>query len=1455
VFSETLVGDFTQGGNTLFDCDRLTGGGALPAGGCVRDINTALTNPGSRPFYNNQVIMKYLDQDSNGSTHASSSAVVHVPQNAKVVFAELSWLGTSQASVNPNIDWDPDIWTQPMKVSIDDDQHYQTITPDQGTSIQPGSPASDTNDFYYSASAEITSLLKGRSGDITLWGADAPFPPDGFNQASLGWDVVVVYEYDSLDLAAKHFGRQITVQTGFAYQQSGAAATNTTVNVPAVTDPNDVEVGLLAGEGDSGLSGDTFSVNGANITHPVTGQTNNFFVSYAQGADDPDWTSSMATDDVVFTLPSGIVQAGDTSVTLTTTTSGDGYFLRGLTTAIPVPSIGLTKDVPARYTTVGENLPYTFTVTNTSGVPIHNLSVNDPTLGGDLPDCDHPGTLAPADSYTCTATHTITAADIARGHIDNTATATGFGEANEKLTANASATSTTSTLLQIKKTGEPKPVEAGQPFHYTITVTNIGTADAADVTVTDPLPAGLLNPTVSSASPGVTHDISNGVLTAVAPLLSHTTNNAFTVTVSGTIAKPFPGTGQERILENTAHVHAPNTNCPDATATDPLCEDTDRTVVLQPEILIRKVTSNATPKPGETYRYRVQIINTSGLATATATVSDPIPAPLTNATWVCQTTTTSPPSSCGTASGTGDITAVPITLAPGGLAVFTIRVTVPTDFQGGTILNIATATPTGPTVCANDPAADSCSADVPVVVTPDPAELVITKSHAPVTPTPTPGEMLTYTVTVTNPSPSTIAHGTFDDPVPTGIDANPATTSWTTAVTGTGTTVTPDSGTGFPTGETITLVIAPGGTVTFTINTHVAADFTGRDITNIATVTPGHNTACEDGQDVCEADDSFTIPARLVIEKTHAPTEPPPTPGSQVTYTVTITNPGNGIGVGMFNDPLPPELDETTATWTCAAIGTGSDCAPTSGTGSPSGVAIAVVSGGSVTFTIIATILPSSVAINVHNVASVTPGANTGCEDGQDTCDADDTFTSTPDPATLLITKSHAPPNPVQGQTVTYTITVTNRSSTTQAEGTVTDDPFHPALQDITWTATATTGSTVTPTNGSGAINAVSVRLAPSGVITFTVHATISSSWPGGDVDNTAYVTPGENTDCDSDVPSCSAETVFPTPSLIKITKAHAPINPPPEPGQRVVYLAVVTNLSFLQPAHATFDDPLPPELERATARWTAVVEGTGTTATPSSGTGPPTGVALTIAPEGRVAFLILATVQPSFPGGLITNTATATPGENTACDLAETCDASTSFISDPPPARLAIAKAYEPHKPNLQPGRHVTYTVIVTNVSTTEGSGTVSDPTPAGIIDASWTASATSGSSVSPSSGTGAIQGVHVIVAPNGRVTFTINARVDPNFHGDFDITNIATLTLGPNTRCEPTNPGQPCAASAVFHVPVPAAPPPAPPTQPPPLASTGVAPRPDLQLALLLILAGVASLYFGRRRKSGSQ
>jgi uncharacterized repeat protein (TIGR01451 family) len=1455
VFSQTLVGGFAQAGNTLFDCSRLTDGSPLPAGGCVRDVHTALATPApSRPYYNNQVIMQNLDRDSNPNTSTSSSATVNVPSGATVVFADLMWLGTSQASPNPNIVWNPNIYTQPMKLSVDDDQHYATIYPTRGTSIQPGSPSSDTNDYYYTSSAVITPMLAGRTGQITLWGADAPFPANGFNQASLGWDIVVVYQYPNVDLAAGHVGKLITIQNGFVYQQSSAAPTNTVVNIPSVTDPDNVEVGVIAGEGDTGLSGDTFAVNGQNITHPVTGATNNFFVSYAQGATNPNWTSNMATDNVSFNLPSGVVHAGDTSVTLTTKTSGDGFMLRGLSTAIPVPSIGLQKDVPARYTTVGADLTYTFTVTNTSGAPIHGLAVNDPSLGGDVVSCDHPAVLAPGASYQCTATHTITRADIAAGQILNTATANGLGADGEGLTATASASSSTDTQIGITKAGDPKPVNAGDPFTYTLTVTNLGTADAVNVSVTDALPDGLDNPQ-ATASAGVTVNIDpSGALSAFAPVLGHSpAPSSFTITVTGTIASPFTGgTSQHRIITNTAVVHAPNTNCANG-STDPACQSTDTTTVLQPEIAIHKVTSDDTPKPGDSFTYTVIVHNRSLTTPATATISDPIPAPLTGASWTCATANAD--SSCDVSSGTGDITDVPITLAPGAFVVFHITVTVPADFQGGTILNTATATPTGPTLCAEDLTATSCSADVPVTSTPDPAQLTIAKSHAPLTPAPIPGDPITYTVTVTNTSTSTVAHATFDDPVPTGIDATGAT--WSTATTGAGTSVSPSSGTGFPTGQTINMTVDPGGTVTFTIHATIDTAFTGTDITNVATATPGTNTSCEDGQDTCKAADSFAVAARLAITKSHSPDNPDPSPGSSVTYTVVITNPGNGIGAGTFSDPLPAELDASTATWTCAATGTGSTCGAASGTGSPDAVPIEVVSGGNVTFTITATIRASEVPVDILNVGSVTPGANTRCQNDQPTCDASDEFTSTPAPATLAVTKSHQPSDPVQGDSVTYTVTVTNTSQTTRATGLVNDEPFTPALTDISWTAAATGGATVQPSSGTGPIVNVPVVLPVGGVVTFTIHATVSPDWPGGDVVNIAAVTPGDNTECDEvRTPACSAGTVFPTPALITITKSHEPIKPAPRPSQRVTYSVVVTNLSYLQNAEATFNDPLPPQLDRPNATWTTTVTGTGTTATPSSGTGPPTGVALTLGPQGTVTFTIVATIRSAFLGGEITNTASATPGASTGCKpAAPTCDASTSFESSPNPARLRITKTYSPHTPTLKPGQAVTYTVIVTNLSkTTTGNGVVDDPTPAGIVGTSWSAVATAGSLVVPASGSGAVSGVRVRVAPLGKVTFTVTGMVSPKFDHQFNITNIATLKPGRNSKCAPFNRGQSCSASAVFHVPIPTSPGQTPP-QPPPgsgLPFTGLDANSLMRDALFLLLAGTATLCVSRRRGS---
>ena len=167
----------------------------------------------------------------------------------------------------------------------------------------------------------------------------------------------------------------------------------------------------------------------------------------------------------------------------------------------------------------------------------------------------------------------------------------------------------------------------------------------------------------------------------------------------------FPGTS----ITNTATVKAPNTNCVPG-STDPACSATDTTDVRQPApITITKVTSNTTPKPGQAFTYTVQVTNTSATTTATATFNDPIPASLVNASWTCAASTGS---SCGTTSGTGNITNVALTLQPLGVATFTITVTVDPAFQGGPITNNATATPGTHTVCKVNPAATSCPADV-----------------------------------------------------------------------------------------------------------------------------------------------------------------------------------------------------------------------------------------------------------------------------------------------------------------------------------------------------------------------------------------------------------------------------------------------------------------------------------------------------------------------------------------------------------------------------------------------------------------------------------------------------------------------------------------------------------------------------------------------------------------------
>src|SRR5207249_855672 len=89
------------------------------------------------------------------------------------------------------------------------------------------------------------------------------------------------------------------------------------------------------------------------------------------------------------------------------------------------------------------------------------------------------GPLAPGASTSCTATHTITQADLDAGSITNTATASTTFNNKTVTSAPASATvaATQNAALSLKKTASPTTYSAvGNVITYTYTLTNSGNA-------------------------------------------------------------------------------------------------------------------------------------------------------------------------------------------------------------------------------------------------------------------------------------------------------------------------------------------------------------------------------------------------------------------------------------------------------------------------------------------------------------------------------------------------------------------------------------------------------------------------------------------------------------------------------------------------------------------------------------------------------------------------------------------------------------------------------------------------------------------------------------------------------------------------------------------------------------------------------------------------------------------
>jgi uncharacterized repeat protein (TIGR01451 family) len=164
-----------------------------------------------------------------------------------------------------------------------------------------------------------------------------------------------------------------------------------------------------------------------------------FTVAGAAAATDPsfDWSASG-------TLPPGLNLAPDGTISGTPTTPGTFNFTAKVTDSTsppltatqaqtitiaagscPAAGISLVKSANmSSFSAAGKVVTYSFKVSNTGTLPLSNVVVTDPLAGLSPVSCPA-STLAIGASMTCTATYTTTSADVNRGSVTNTATATG----------------------------------------------------------------------------------------------------------------------------------------------------------------------------------------------------------------------------------------------------------------------------------------------------------------------------------------------------------------------------------------------------------------------------------------------------------------------------------------------------------------------------------------------------------------------------------------------------------------------------------------------------------------------------------------------------------------------------------------------------------------------------------------------------------------------------------------------------------------------------------------------------------------------------------------------------------------------------------------------------------------------------------------------------------------------
>ncbi len=664
---------------------------------------------------------------------------------------------------------------------------------------------------------------------------------------------------------------------------------------------------------------------------------------------------------------------------------------------MPSADLAITKTDGVASVTAGTSTTYSITLTNNGPTDEPaGVVITDTIPAGVTPSESEPDCALAAGVFTCTTAAVLASGDsvmyqltlavpasYALATLSNTAAITSWPVPDPDA-SNDSATDidtvTISADLSIAKTDSADPVDPGDSFTYTLTVTNNGPSDASGLTVSDTVPAGFTITSVTSGA-GVC-GFAGQVATCTRASLP--AGSTWVITISVDVDLLIPG----GLYTDTATVSA--------TSPDPVPgndSDSEGTLVTPVgDLAVTKTDGVATVVPGTSTTYTITLANLGPTTVpAGAVVSDSIPA---------NTVGSESEGDCAIAASVFSCT-TSAPLASGASVSYQLTLAIDAGYPGATLVN--TASVTSSTIPDPFPVNDSAS-DTDAIA--GSADLAVTKSDG--VASVVAGTSTTYTISVTNNGPSTVPAGVIvSDPIPAGTTGSES-----------------EPGCAIPAGVftcTTSSPIVSGGSVSYQLTLTLSSGYAFPTLANTASIVSSPYPDPNPGNDSAGDVDTVTTSADLSVVKTDAP-DPVPV-GAPLTYSLAVTNagPSDATSVSVV-DTLPAGVTFGSATPSQGSCAGAVTCSL--GT---------IVAGATATITIVVTPTATGVISNTATVSSSTPDPVPGNN-------ADTEPTTVVVSADLSVAKTDGVAAVDAGTSTVYTLTLTNNGPSDVPAGIVLTD-------------------------------------------------------------------------------------------------------------------------------------------------------------------------------------------------------------------------------------------------------------------------------------------------------------------------------------------------------------------------------------------------------------------------------